>query len=36
MPAKKRKKVYRWKYFQIYLLDHIPPRLYGTEKAHEM
>ena len=35
MPTKKRKKFIDKKYFQIYPLDPMPPRLYGTITAHK-
>ena len=35
MPTKKRKKVYRWEYFQICPSDRTPSRRYGTIKAHK-
>ena len=35
MPTKKRKKFTDREYFQIYPSDPIPPRLYGTIKAHK-
>ena len=35
MPTKKRRKVYRWEYFQICPSDRTPSRRYGTIKAHK-